>query len=419
MNKKLFKVLGTIMICLVACFGMQRSANAKPLDEIENFIITVKVNDDASLDMTYHLDWRVLDSDSEGPLTWVQIGAPNKNHVSNVTALSDTVSSAKLDGSKFRIDLDRAYTEGELVSFDFGFRQDYLYQVNKFHEGQTVYTYTPGWFDDIEVDELVILWAEEKVDSFTPEADLQADWYVFTTHLAPGEKYTVTVTYPNDAYGFDLSHTEEEDDSDPWYISLIAIVISLASIGMMVAFCLLFYFAIAYVANAGFGLLGYGLSALTGSNKKVTRTKIEYYNACPGCGGPRVEGQDICAYCGKNMIKSTETITEEQLNKEYKNAKNFKVDGDYKIGNSGNEFIRVSTVPITLSSYMKNAAKSSRGRGGGTSHHSSCAHSSCACACACACAGGGRAGCSNKDFYKTDLKLKYFENAKHRTDSMV
>ncbi len=29
---------------------------------------------------------------------------------------------------------------------------------------------------------------------------------------------------------------------------------------------------------------------------------------------------------------------------------------------------------------------------------------SCACACACACAGGGRAGCSMKDFYHTNLK---------------
>lgn len=34
------------------------------------------------------------------------------------------------------------------------------------------------------------------------------------------------------------------------------------------------------------------------------------------------------------------------------------------------------------------------GRGGG---------GSCACACACACAGGGRAGCSKKDFYNTNL----------------
>ena len=39
--------------------------------------------------------------------------------------------------------------------------------------------------------------------------------------------------------------------------------------------------------------------------------------------------------------------------------------------------------PVNTSGY--------RGVGGG---------SSCACACACACAGGGRAGCSMKDFYK-------------------
>lgn len=53
------------------------------------------------------------------------------------------------------------------------------------------------------------------------------------------------------------------------------------------------------------------------------------------------------------------------------------------------------------------------GLGGGSSyhttyiHHSSCV-SRCACvsscACACACAGGGRAGCSKKDFYATKLK---------------
>ena len=40
-----------------------------------------------------------------------------------------------------------------------------------------------------------------------------------------------------------------------------------------------------------------------------------------------------------------------------------------------------------------NAASSGRGGGGG-----------CACACACACAGGGRAGCSQKDFYSFKKK---------------
>ena len=42
----------------------------------------------------------------------------------------------------------------------------------------------------------------------------------------------------------------------------------------------------------------------------------------------------------------------------------------------------------------------------GYSSHSS--HSSCvsSCACACACAGGGRAGCSKKDFYGTNLNIE-------------
>ena len=49
-------------------------------------------------------------------------------------------------------------------------------------------------------------------------------------------------------------------------------------------------------------------------------------------------------------------------------------------------------------------------------HHSSCAHSSCvsSCAhssCACACAGSGRAGCSKKDFYGTNLTTEKIKKA--------
>ena len=51
--------------------------------------------------------------------------------------------------------------------------------------------------------------------------------------------------------------------------------------------------------------------------------------------------------------------------------------------------------------------------------HSSCAHSSCACAhsscahssCACACAGSGRAGCSLKDFYGTNITTEKIKKA--------
>lgn len=57
-----------------------------------------------------------------------------------------------------------------------------------------------------------------------------------------------------------------------------------------------------------------------------------------------------------------------------------------------------------------------RGHGGGVFISSSCAHSSCvsSCACACACAGGGRAGCSVKDFYSNEsvsMSVKDFSTA--------
>lgn len=41
----------------------------------------------------------------------------------------------------------------------------------------------------------------------------------------------------------------------------------------------------------------------------------------------------------------------------------------------------------------------------------------CACACACACAGGGRAGCSKKDFYNLNLKTKkIIDNLEKKTN---
>ena len=50
--------------------------------------------------------------------------------------------------------------------------------------------------------------------------------------------------------------------------------------------------------------------------------------------------------------------------------------------------------------------------GGGCVHSScACAHSSCASSCACACAGSGRAGCSKKDFYGTNINTKKIKNA--------
>ena len=80
----LMTVLPVLYLSFSALFAMTVTAGA-PTDEIEHFLITVDVQEDASLLMNYHIDWKVLDDKTYGPLTWVDIGLPNKHH-SGVTA---------------------------------------------------------------------------------------------------------------------------------------------------------------------------------------------------------------------------------------------------------------------------------------------------------------------------------------------
>ena len=131
-------------------------------DEILNYTITVDVNQDATLNLNYHIDWKVLDSGSGiGPLTWMNIGIPN-SHVISAEGISSTVDHINRSGNYVEVYLDRSYYEGEVASVDFLVVQDYMYQVDKLTEGETVYSFTPGWFDDIKVDELVIQWNNDK-----------------------------------------------------------------------------------------------------------------------------------------------------------------------------------------------------------------------------------------------------------------
>lgn len=405
--KKLEKLLMGLCMVLFLCLIPTMSLQAKPLDEILNYDITVTPCEDASVDLLYHIDWKVLDSDSEGPLEWVQIGIPN-NHVLELEGRSGNISSITQDGTKVKIYFKKKYYSDEVVDFDFYIKLDYLYQVDKFVEGYTVYSFTPGWFDGIDVDNLNIRWNMDKADSFTPECIMEDDYYTWSTHLDSGEKYTVTVTYPNDALGFDLSYVENEEEEsaiENFFIGFFALVFLLV---------LLALFALPFVAIYAI------LRGFSSTTKKTTRTKIEYYGTCPSCGGTRKEGTDECAYCGRNMIKHKEEITEEKLKDEEKDALSFTKDGDYHYGSSPNVFIRVNNVKVKTpksslgSSIGSSGIFSSSGSRSYSSHSSSShssSHHSCACACACACAGGGRAGCSTKDFYNTNLREEQIRKA--------
>ena len=362
-------------------------------DEILNYTIAIDVNDDATLNINYHIDWKVLDSGSGiGPLTWMKIGIPN-SHVIETKGLSDTVDHINRSGNYVEVYLDKSYYEGDVASVDFLVVQDYMYQVNKFTEGETVYSFTPGWFDDIKVDKLVIRWNNNKALSFTPDCFMEGDDYVWESKLSKGERYTVTVTYPNDAYGFDLSKSSDNNDGGEKNAvtdlieTILGFILMVACMGIPIGIPIL----LGYLFNRGFSGGGPTIN-------KTTRVKVTYFDSCPACGAPRKDGAKFCEYCGKSFVKSEETITEEQLKKEEKAAAAFTKNGEYRYGSSPNTFIRVNSVRVPNPHYRAPSRSSG-------SHHSSCAHSSCACACACACAGGGRAGCTMKDFYNTNLKL--------------
>ena len=105
-------------------------------------------------------------------------------------------------GSGFRIDLDKDYYAGDLVIIEFALVQDYMYQMEYPEKGQTQYTFTPGWFDEIYVDELIITWNEDK-SLYAKSGYTEMDGrYVWHTFLGKGSKYTVSVVYPSDAYEF-------------------------------------------------------------------------------------------------------------------------------------------------------------------------------------------------------------------------
>ena len=204
MKKRLASGLLSGLLVLLVLINILPPARADALDEILEYTITVDVNGDGTLNMHYHIDWKVLDSTSEGPLSWVLIGIPNAN-VSSVQAASDTISDIGLsqDGGIYvRIDLDRDYYEDEVVSFDFDLVQDYMYEMNRFADGETYYEFTPGWFD-AAVDSLIIKWNSERVKAVSPACLLREDgYYTWTAKLDEGETFTVSVTYPNDAFAF-------------------------------------------------------------------------------------------------------------------------------------------------------------------------------------------------------------------------
>lgn len=399
--KKNYSIKALISVLFIMIFAVcfSKQVNAKTLDEIVDYRITVDVLNDATLDIRYDIAWKVLDSQSEGPLSWVKIGIPNK-HCNLYEPISNNIKSIVTDysgGSYVKIYLDREYYKDEIVKFSYKLNMDNMYVYDP-EKGYADYSFTPGWFDEIAVDNLTLRWNYDKIDRFIPSCEIIDGYNVWNTSLKPGEKFTVTVTYPGDAFSF-VVFENESDGHDFSKSSLVENITYV--IGVILGLAILFMIIVAPVAIPVLVIYGIYKSATgfsSGTEKKITRTVIEFYPSCPNCGGTRKEGEDTCEYCGSSMIRSKQEIKEEDAQKNHKDLLKYNEKGVFQDSDNPNRYVRVNIVNVP-----RPVSRTT------SSHHSSCAHSSCACACACACAGGGRAGCTTKDFYNTDLKLRHIK----------
>jgi hypothetical protein len=223
-------ILTFLAFILVLPHRVQAAAN---LDEIENYVVTVNMRTDGSMNMTYHIEWKVLDSTTEGPLEWVKIGIANQ-HVDEIKALSDNIRDIQYwseGGDYIRIDFKRSYCKDEIVAFDYSFHQSYMYTLDD-DAGLCRYSFTPGWFDQIAVKALTVMWNTDNVLN-SDAANTAGGYLVWTTSLPAGEKYRLSVDYELGVFA--TSGNEQATEDTPDFMSIIMIFLGLGMAGSIIA----------------------------------------------------------------------------------------------------------------------------------------------------------------------------------------
>lgn len=306
MKKRISLLVSMMFLTILLLIPISAMAiTSSPLDEIEYYEIQIDPRTDGTLDMKYVIDWTVLDSTSEGKLEWIKVGCPN-SHVDEIVGLTDNIDEIREyeEGSNtyIRIDFDRQYEAGEKLHIEYTIHQAYMYIVEE--ENHLVrYSFTAGWFPDMNVKKMKVLWNANNVIESTTEKQ-ENGYYVWEDSLAMDQRFNVSVKYNSEVFDYDLEEQYVEGSEG-------------MSEGGKILLWIVIIIVIIFVVIFIVGL----------------------------------------------------------ISDDY--------DGGYSGGGGSTVFIH--------------------------SHSSSCA-SSCACvsscACACACAGGGRAGCTKKDFYQTNLKVE-------------
>lgn len=335
------------------------------MDYIRSYVVIVDPREDGSADITYDIDWQVIDGDKTDYLSWVKIGLANSS-VDELTPLTDTISDLQYtsDGGSYAKVVFRhryyapdvaAANGGESsVHFAFSVHQSHLFTKND--DGTANFAFSPGWFDDLSVENMQVRW--HNYDGFVADnTGVDGDYLTWDFGvMGHGQQAMVHVTVPvTNAAAFDPGAAMTTDDYDSGMTTdeIIGVLATVIVILLAIAVIIIAIASQSPEWGGGFG------------------------------GG--IDPDDWFWYTnGVHTIRCARTAPP---------------PSGYHRTDPPPEF----------------RAGGGKTRGGGVSrhhsNHSGCA-SSCACACAsscacaCACAGGGRAGCSVKDFYTVKLPKK-------------
>jgi hypothetical protein len=220
----------------------------EPLDEIEKYEITINAREDGTLDIRYAVDWKVLsDKNGKEPVTWVDVGIPNK-HVDQIAGLTDNIKtigySNKGGGDLVRLDFTQAYKAGEVFHFEFSIHQSYMYMLDE--DEVCRYSFTPGWFDKIQIKVLHILWSNKYVVSSdaTHKGEDFLEWY--RTDMKAGEHFKINVRYHRSTFYVDENKQYSEPGMD---VGTIIFLVFLAIIVIIIVVAVV----AEYECGSGFG----------------------------------------------------------------------------------------------------------------------------------------------------------------------
>ena len=343
--------------------GLAPYADDGDLDYIPEYFVTVDLREYGSADIVYDITWQVIGGDQTDYLSWVKIGLPNA-HAEDLTPLTDTISDLQYTGdggSYAKVVFARRYYSPEVaaqnggesrVRFAFSVHQNHLFTLND--DGTATFEFTPGWFDDLVVEHMQVRWRSG--DGFVADNSSEEDGYLIWEFgpMGHGQSANIHVTVPvTTAETFDPDAQLTAADYDDGGMTADEIL------GILTVVIGLLIFAAALIIIVGSMTPDWG-----------------------GGFGSGLDPDDWFWYTnGVHTIHVARTAPPPKGYTRTDPPKNYHTGG----GSS---------------------------RGGGVGRHNSGCASSCACACAsscacaCACAGGGRAGCTAKDFYTYKLPHK-------------